>query len=553
MLIKIKGPGFGKTTAISIFAIALMARFGVICGSAPTHVAIDNFAARLHEVALRVVSRCNDGRDEAAKVKRKLVIRGYKMRDEVAAFTHLLQHPHAGDKAAPSSWLVPSRWRFNLSLAFWLLAVLRAPGPDLPDDHVPEALVEMRDAVDKRSDLDQLRAVAVGTISWEDYEKGAMLPAHKIEDLFEEVIRHAQVICTTPANACQEPFLSWKLESARAFAIDEAANMSRPDLLSVWGNTLLPCVLSGDDKQLSPTVMTMHEMDAQGNFVNRFGEDGKVSPLVFLIMAGWPVFRLRTQLRMARGLFDLCHQEVYSDVPFEYGPPCDIGDPKHEVGHALEAFFKGKFGMRPAPAGTMQPIFVHCPGSRCFLDKATGSKRSPDQARIALDLACDFVQSRGVDADKLVMISPYKANVEVIERLRRSPAYAPLAKMPPVATVDSFQGREGDVAFVCFGTTKAVGPGFTSDRQRLNVMLSRQRSGLVIVGDVNVTGDIEGGKAPADAKGKGKGKGKKGGNTLKVRVLGADGEWTMTRVTMLHNVAQRLFDAGRVVRVEAKE
>lgn len=156
-------------------------------------------------------------------------------------------------------------------------------------------------------------------------------------------MRCADASCTTPSLSCQEPFAGWRKAVSRAVAVDEAANMSRPDLLSVWGNTIMPCVLSGDDKQPPPAVMTIKEVDAERNFLNRFGEDGGISPLAYLKTSGWPVYRLRTQLRMARGLFDLCHQEVYADVPFTYGRGSDISLPQHESGRVLEAFFGRTF------------------------------------------------------------------------------------------------------------------------------------------------------------------------------------------------------------------
>lgn len=552
LLTRNQGPGFGKTTAVAVFTVAMMARVGVVYCSAPTHVAVDNFAARLDSVVVRVTKRRNQGHEEATRIERKLVVRGFAFADEEKAFMNLLQNPHAGDAAAPtSSWTVPSRWTFNLSLAFWLLVALRSPGTRRPDETVPETILALRASIDKRIDLGRLRAVATGDISWQEYHDGAMAASDKITGLFKDVMRRASAIATTPARGCQEPFSGWRKALARGIAVDEAANMSRPDLISVWGNTLMPLVLAGDDKQLSPAVLTMQEKDALGNFVNRFGADGKISPLTFLKTAGWPVYRLQTQLRMARGLFDLCHREVYSDVPFTYGPQGDISLPQHTVGRALEAYFRHKFAttLRPCPAGTLQPIFVHCPGSRCLVNTVTGSKQSPDQVEIALDLASEFVKASKVDAGTLVIISPYQANVELVARMRQLPKYsATLARMPPAATVDSFQGREGDIAFVVFGTTKAVGPGFTTDEQRLNVMLSRQRSGLVIVGDLHVAGDVEG----PHAKGKAGMVGKGGKNAVKVHVQNAEGEWTMIRVTMLHNVGRRLLEAGRVVRVERK-
>lgn len=45
--------------------------------------------------------------------------------------------------------------------------------------------------------------------------------------------------------------------------------------------------------------------------------------------------------------------------------------------------------------------------------------------------------------------------------------------------------RENDIIIVVMGTNAHVGPGFTANPQRLNVLLTRARCGLVIVGDLS--------------------------------------------------------------------
>lgn len=62
--------------------------------------------------------------------------------------------------------------------------------------------------------------------------------------------------------------------------------------------------------------MTTNEEDAAGNPLNRFAEDGFSSPLAFLVATGIPVYRLKTQLRMADGMFDMISKIIYPDVPF---------------------------------------------------------------------------------------------------------------------------------------------------------------------------------------------------------------------------------------------
>lgn len=147
---------------------------------------------------------------------------------------------------------------------------------------------------------------------------------------------------------------------------------------------------------------------------------------------------------MARGLFDLSHRLVYEDVPFQYSPACAIGN--HKIGQDLEKYLTGKYGIKPAAEGTLREVFVHVEGSYCRVDPATRSKENSGQARVALDFLTDFVKTAKADPSHLVVISPYRGVVAQINRyVRQQEAYSPLNGMPEASTVDSFQGREGDI------------------------------------------------------------------------------------------------------------
>ncbi|KAH7318209.1 AAA domain-containing protein [Stachybotrys elegans] len=319
--------------------------------------------------------------------------------------------------------------------------------------------------------------------------------------------------------------------------------MGRADCLSVWGNCLLPCILAGDDKQLQPTVKAGKIKTLDDHPVNRHEGDATLSPLLFLKASGWPVYRLTVQLRMANGQFDLCHKLVYPDVPIVYGKFSDINLPRHEPGRSLEAYAVRRFpGIKPSPEGKLLPIFIHCDGSFTWRDAESLSKINYGQIETALDLLVDLVvKYPSLDLSSIALISPYKANVASLDRkLKKDPKYTILAGIQEPKTVDSFQGREGDIVMLVMGTTAFSGPGFTRDEYRLNVMLSRQRSGLVIVSDINT---IDTGKET----GKGKPKGKDKRPVFKIK--GEGGKIVFGRGTMLHDLHKGLKDLGRVVTV----
>lgn len=175
--------------------------------------------------------------------------------------------------------------------------------------------------------------------------------------------------------------------------------------------------------------MTPNEKDSLGNFVIRFAKDGKISALLYFQGIGIPVYRLKTQLRMAKGMFDTVANIIYPYVPYEYSDSCAVDLPEFQAGRDLEDFVPERYPeITPAPTGTFQPVFMHCIGSRVFTDDLTGSKRSPDQVRIALDFIVDLVKSKKVNPAQIVVIAPYAANVDLTARMRKQPRYAMLAR-----------------------------------------------------------------------------------------------------------------------------
>lgn len=230
---------------------------------------------------------------------RRLIVRGYRIEHELAAFKHLLQFPDTPDDAAPHGWWEKSHWKLPFSPTFWLLVVLRHKGIEtsvgLGDK---PSLLSLREKIDNARELAPLRDVATGEIDWAEYVNTKGVHDNKIRALLEDIVAEADGLFTVPAAVGQEdqPYLRWHRETAQGIAINEAGSMGRPDAYAVWGNTLLPILQAGDETQLQPVVMALLDMDEHNNSLNRNGLDAKKSVLWFLKASGFPVYRLRTQL-----------------------------------------------------------------------------------------------------------------------------------------------------------------------------------------------------------------------------------------------------------------
>lgn len=247
------GPGFGKTYIQSIATLLMAEREGCVLASGPSNSAVNNFAARLFQLESEAIEVYNLAKSDASDRRRKrLIVRAYKPRQEAKAFFNMLRFGrHVQDRPDQASgngkWNVDSPWHFNLSTAQWLLAAFGSRLAARPIKDEDKQILH-----DLRLWLDNHRAQCVepkwfnlamlirGEISWDDFDDldNEYKPSHNdIIKQMARIWRHADILCVTPsASHSVDAFREWKSGTAQGVAIDEAANMGKADLITLWGN-----------------------------------------------------------------------------------------------------------------------------------------------------------------------------------------------------------------------------------------------------------------------------------------------------------------------------
>ncbi|PNP51834.1 hypothetical protein THARTR1_07603 [Trichoderma harzianum] len=211
---------------------------------------------------------------------------------EATAFVNTLRDPHLGDKAATNrDWSINSKWMLNLTPSFWLLMVL-APRLSVRSTRMtPKPFMKCN----REWTSEEIASVSAPLLQEKSAGKSTKaakwLKRRPSSEFFGHLLWNADILCTTPAISMQEPYSNWKMMRTRGIAVDEAGSISRPDLYRVWGNTMLPCLLGGDDKQLPPAVMTVNDKDIEGYHTNRLAPDAQLSALEFFRASGWPIYR----------------------------------------------------------------------------------------------------------------------------------------------------------------------------------------------------------------------------------------------------------------------
>ena len=135
----------------------------------------------------------------------------------------------------------------------------------------------------------------------------------------------------------------------------------------------------------------------------------------------------------------------------------------------------------PVRNGTVIPtVFLQCGEEE---DMGSHSKSNVGQVEVVHDLL-PLLSSQNPDAPpeqrlsdlKITVLSPYTKQIQALRRRLPSSVTS--------STIDSFQGRESDI--IIFSTVRCNvegDVGFLDDPRRLNVMWTRARLALIIVGD----------------------------------------------------------------------
>lgn len=112
--------------------------------------------------------------------------------------------------------------------------------------------------------------------------------------------------------------------------------------------------------------MSLTDKDEHSGHFHCLFRDSSISALELFQGSGLSVHRLRTQLRMAEGMFDIASKAMYPEIPL-YAPSCRIDLTCFELGCLPKRFMRGRHpgaSGRPHQANS-SPCFSAFPGPGC--------------------------------------------------------------------------------------------------------------------------------------------------------------------------------------------
>ncbi|KAK8202413.1 P-loop containing nucleoside triphosphate hydrolase protein [Phyllosticta capitalensis] len=370
------------------------------------------------------------------------------------------------------------RWRRNLDAGIF-------------KDRKSQAEVWGLDQKDRESKMDewrnQLIAEAITTIvqTVKSYDTSQSRLKKAIDEQKAELLRSKRIVaCTTTGAAMHAELL--QNASPELVLVEEAGEILESHVLTALTPATKQLVLIGDHKQLRPKVNNFALTVEKGD-----GYDLNRSLFERLILGGFPHTTLASQHRMHPEISQLVRHLTYPklrDAP--------------------------KTQNRPPLRGLQDRVIFfnhdHLENSEERTadrrDEGSSVSRKNDyEADMVLQIV-RYLGQQGYGTGEQVVLTPYLGQLALLRKKlsqERDPVLNDLDSfdlvraglLPPesaahdkkkikLSTVDNYQGEECDIVIVSLTRANSKGDiGFMKSPERLNVLLSRARDGLILIGN----------------------------------------------------------------------
>ncbi|PTB62614.1 P-loop containing nucleoside triphosphate hydrolase protein [Trichoderma citrinoviride] len=313
----------------------------------------------------------------------------------------------------------------------------------------------------------------------------------QIDSLYKEskrdIVKQKRIIgCTTTGAAMYQSII--RAASPDIVLVEEAGEILEAHIITSLGPSVKQLILIGDHKQLRPKVNNYNLTVEKGE-----GFDLNVSLFERLIRQGHEFATLQEQHRSHPDISQFARLLAYpelKDVP--------------------------KTSSRPPIRGLQKRVvFVHHEHPEEQLDSvrdrrdpsSKASKKNSFEAYMVLKTV-KYLTQQGYKSENMVVLTPYMGQLALLrDKLReendpylneldthelvraglmtQAASKATKSRLR-LSTVDNYQGEESDIVIVSMARSNKNGDiGFLVARERLVVLMSRARQGIILFGNMN--------------------------------------------------------------------
>ena len=431
-------PGTGKTTAVVETIRQLVKRGRRVLAAADSNVAVDNMLEKLVEAGdVKAVRIGHPARiDERLQSHSLLSLverdpRTGKVKEMLDEAQKLVEERNTHSKPTPARLRGMSRERIR---------TLAAEGRSY-----------------RGVDLKTIRSMAMWIKEDEKVERFYAAIRELEAAIVRDILEGADAVLSTNGMVGSEAMEGITFDVS---VVDEASQQMEP-------STLLPlmrapkAILAGDHKQLPPTVVSGLEVLERSLF-ERLMEKERV-----------PQTMLRVQYRMNETIMDFPNRLMYGG---KLVAAPSVARRKLSIKNLPE---------EPTLRSLLDPdrpvIFADTSGIDADerLPERSTSYENPTEAEWVVRCA-EALAEGGLAPDSIGIITPYLSQVKRIRRMLEAKGLKIETK-----SVDGFQGREKEAILISFVRSNVAGAvGFVKDRRRLNVAMTRAKTKLLMVGNL---------------------------------------------------------------------
>lgn len=287
------------------------------------------------------------------------------------------------------------------------------------------------------------------------------------EDIEQYFIKDAEIIAGTCTGVVANPVINDI--SFDYVIIDEAAKATYPELL-IPINKAKKVVIVGDHKQLPPILEEELIKRSQDKFKELNVDSNKLYENIFQKIHEYlpkeNVQQLNTQYRMHPTIGTMVSNIFYDG---EINNGIDISDRKHSI----------------VPYKDLAIVWIDTSNCKSNTDEPVGtSQKNVLESEIVKDQLKLINQHIGDSDQNVGVITPYKAQKELIRRTIQQTEFVNIKDEITVNSVDAFQGSQKDIIiYSTVKTRKSI--TFLKSEERLNVAFSRAKRLLIIIGSIN--------------------------------------------------------------------
>jgi predicted DNA helicase len=431
-------PGTGKTTTVVEAIVQMSKRGQKVLAAADSNVAVDNMLEKLAEKEGLDLVRIGHPARIGEKLERYSLFARIEADERSKKVKAMLDEAQA---------LVEERNRYSKPTPSRLRGMSR--------ERIKTLAVTGRSY--RGVDVKTIQSMARWIKEDEKVERFFAAIRELEEAIVRDIVEKADVVLSTNGMIGSEALEGVTFDVA---VIDEASQQMEP-------STLLPmmrakkAILAGDHRQLPPTVISDLDILKRSLFERLMAREEV------------PRKMLEVQYRMCETIMDFPNRLMYEGR-------LRADDSVAHRRLAIEKLPADKTLRRIVdPASAV--VFADTAGTDADerLPARSTSYENPAEAEWVVSCLEALVEG-GVQAESIGVITPYLSQVKRIRKMLDEREIG-----CEVKSVDGFQGREKEVIVISFVRSNLAREiGFVKDRRRLNVAMTRAKTKLIMIGDM---------------------------------------------------------------------